>query len=113
MIMLMVCFQAQVALTNLLPSGQTKALFVHLIAFHLKVQPSVQQEEMPLAVQAVLVMGYVLFLLIAVLWGGGVVLVMATVVLVVVGILILILTCTATAKRAKMKILPMSLTNNQ
>ena len=70
----LLCFQAQVALTNLLPSGQTKALFVNLIAFHLKFH-----QVMP--------------------W-----------IMVTIGMMTI---CTATAMRAKMKILPMILTNNQ
>ena len=36
MVMFIVCFTARVALTQVIPSGQTKAHIVHLIALHLK-----------------------------------------------------------------------------
>ena len=72
---------------------------------------------MPPVVQAVLVMGNVLTQMLAVAFMGGVVIVLTTVVIhqvmtrmVSIGVMTI---CTATAMRAKMKILPMSLTNNQ
>jgi hypothetical protein len=58
---------------------------------------------MPLVVQAVLVIGYVLTQMLAVAIGGGVVMVLTTV---IIGMMTIgmITICTATAMRAKMKI---------
>jgi hypothetical protein len=62
---------------------------------------------MPLVVQAVLVMGYVLTQMLAVAIGGGVVMVLTTV---IIGMMTI---CTATAIGAKMKILPMRQLSHQ